>query len=109
MYTAWCWMACTAAHDAGPVFIEAPPPNDEDVQAVLDRIVRRVLKMLTRRGVLVQEQDSIYVADADGESHDARTLRPLQAASCVYRIALQPARRPEGSQSAGGHAGGAGL
>jgi hypothetical protein len=32
----------------------------------------------------------MYVADAEGESDDARTLRPLQAASCVYRIAFGP-------------------
>ncbi|MBS0445725.1 MAG: transposase [Proteobacteria bacterium] len=76
--------------DAGPVFVEAPPPTGQEVQAVLRKIVDRVLRMLTRRGVLVQEQDSIYVADADGESDDARTLRPLQAASCVYRIAFGP-------------------
>ena len=74
--------------EAGPVFVEAPPPTDEDVQVVLHRMVGRILKMLTRHGALVEEQDSMYVADDD--SDDARTLRPLQAAACTYRIAFGP-------------------
>jgi Putative transposase len=39
---------------------------------------------------LVEEEGSIYVADNDGDSDEARTLRPLQAAACTYRIALGP-------------------
>jgi hypothetical protein len=33
-------------------------------------------------------QGSTYVADNDGDSDEARVLRPLQAAACTYRIAL---------------------
>ncbi|HEY8707891.1 MAG TPA: transposase, partial [Burkholderiaceae bacterium] len=76
--------------EAGSVFVNVPPPTDEDVQVVLHRIVGRILKMLTRRGVLVEDQDSMYVADDEGDSDDARTLRPLQAAACTYRIAFGP-------------------
>ena len=36
--------------------------------------------LLTRWGVLVEEEGSTYVADNDGDSDQARTLRPLQAA-----------------------------
>lgn len=61
-----------------------------DVQAVLHKIISRILKMLTRRGALVEEQDSMYVTDDDGDSDKARTLRPLQAAACTYRIAFGP-------------------
>ena len=71
----------------GPVFVEAPAPSDEGMQSVLHEIVGRILKMLTRRGALVQEQHSIYVADNEVDSDDARRLRPLQAAACIYRIA----------------------
>ncbi|MGA8054534.1 MAG: hypothetical protein WCA12_11880 [Burkholderiales bacterium] len=74
--------------EAGPVFVEVPPPTDED--EVLHSIVGRILKMLTRRGALVEEQDSMYVADDDGDSDDARALRPLHAAACTYRIAFGP-------------------
>ena len=37
-------------------------------------------KLLTRRGVLVEEEGSTYMADNDGDSDEARALRPLQAA-----------------------------
>jgi hypothetical protein len=39
--------------ESGPVFVEAPRPSEEDAQAVLRKIVGRILKMPTRRGALV--------------------------------------------------------
>ena len=49
------------------------------------------MKMLTRRGVLVEEEEgSSYLADAQADSDEARALRPLQAAACTYRIAFGP-------------------
>ena len=39
---------------------------------------------------MVEEEGSTYVADNDAESDEARTLRPLQAAACTYRIAFGP-------------------
>ena len=49
-----------------------------------------MMKLLTRRGALVEEQGSTYMADNDGDSDEARTLRPLQAAASTYRIAFGP-------------------
>jgi len=57
---------------------------------VLHKIITRTMKLLTRRGVLVEEEGSTYVADNDADSDEARTLRPLQAAACTYRIAFGP-------------------
>ena len=48
------------------------------------------MKLLTRRGVLVEEEGSTYMVDNDGDSDEARTLRPLQAGACTYRIAFGP-------------------
>ncbi len=48
------------------------------------------MKLLTCRGVLVEEEGSSYLADGDADSDDARTLRSLQAAGCAYRIAFGP-------------------
>ncbi len=48
------------------------------------------MKLLTRRGALVEEEGSTYMADNDGDSDEARALRPLQAAACTYRIAFGP-------------------
>ena len=48
------------------------------------------MKLLTRRGALVEEQGSTCMADNDGDSDEARVLRPLQTAACTYRIAFGP-------------------
>ena len=76
--------------DGVPEFVEVPAPTDDALQAVLHKIITRTMKLLTRRGVLVEEEGSTYMADNDGDSDEARTLRPLQAAACTYRIAFGP-------------------
>jgi hypothetical protein len=48
------------------------------------------MKVLTRRGVLVEAQDSTHVSDGEADSDYARTLRPLRAAACTDRTALGP-------------------
>ena len=73
-----------------PEFVEVPAPTDEALQAVLHKIITRMMKLLTRRGVVVEEEGSTYIADNDGDSDEARVLRPLQAAACRYRIAFGP-------------------
>jgi hypothetical protein len=71
------------------------------------------MKLLTRRGMLVEEEGSTCMADNDGDSDEARALRPLQAAACTYRIAfgsragqkvltVQGAERGHGTAPAGG-------
>ena len=62
------------------MFVEAPAPTDEALLAVLHKIITHMMKLLTRRGVLVEEGGSTYMADSDGDSDEARSLRPLQAA-----------------------------
>jgi len=76
--------------DGEPVFVEVPAPTEEALQTVLHKIITRLMKLLTRRGVLVEEEDSTYMADSDGDSDEARKLTPLQAAACTYRIAFGP-------------------
>ncbi|MCE2661183.1 MAG: transposase [Rubrivivax sp.] len=76
--------------DGTPEFVEVPEPTDEALQAVLHKIITRLMGLLTRRGVLVEEEGSTYMADNDGDSDEARTLRPLHAAACTYRIAFGP-------------------
>ena len=69
--------------DGAPIFGEVPAPTDEALHAVLHKIITRMMKLLTRRGVLIEEQGQTYMADND-------VLRPLQAAACTYRIAFGP-------------------
>ena len=42
--------------DGAPDFVEVPEPTDEALQAVLHKIITRTVKLLTRRGVLVEEE-----------------------------------------------------
>jgi hypothetical protein len=48
--------------DGEPAFVEVPAPTDEALQAVLHKIITRMMKWLTRRGVLVEEQGQTYIA-----------------------------------------------
>lgn len=48
------------------------------------------MKLLTRRGVLVEEMGQTYLAEPDADGDEARTLRQLQAAAATYRIAFGP-------------------
>jgi hypothetical protein len=52
------------------------------------------MKLLTRRGVLIEEMGQTYLAEPDADVDEARTLRPLQAAAVMYRIAFGPRAGP---------------
>ena len=74
-------------HAAGePVFQDARPPTRDELQGLLDKVIARLMKMLTRQGYLIEEQGMTYLADM-GPDHP---LKALQAASCTYRIAFGP-------------------
>ena len=47
------------------------------------------MKVLTRRGVLIEDMCQTYLAEPD-DNGKARTLRPLQAAANTYPIAFSP-------------------
>jgi hypothetical protein len=63
-------------------------PTYDTLRAVLHNIITRTKKLLTRRGVLVEELGKTYVADNDSDSDEACALGPLQAEACTYRIAF---------------------
>ena len=89
--------------DGGPVFVEIPAPTDEALQALPHKIIGRLMNLLTRRGVLVEEEGLTYLADSDDESDDARAQA---AAGCGLHLPnrLRPACRPEGIHGASSHA-----
>ena len=78
-----------------PDFVEVPAPTDEALQAALHKIITRLMKLPTRKEVLVKEQGQTTMADDDGDSDEARVLRPLQAAAwpCRPRRAGGPTPR----------------
>ena len=53
--------------EGAPEFVEAPAPTDEALHSVLHKIITRLMVLLTRRGVLVEEEGSTTMADSDGE------------------------------------------
>ena len=80
----WC------GADGVPVFVEAGAPSDDELHALLQTVITRLMKMLTRRGVLVEDMGQTWLAELDADGDEARTLRPLQAAAITYRIAFGP-------------------
>ena len=68
------------------MFHEARAPTGDELQALLAKIITRILKRLTRQGTLIEEEGMTYLADTDAD----HALTSLQAASCTYRIALGP-------------------
>ena len=72
--------------DGAAVFHEAAAPTMEELEVLLAKIITRVMRLLTRLGVLIEEPDQTYLAETDTDG----ALKSLQAASCTYRIALGP-------------------
>ena len=79
----------TSADAGAPVFIEACAPSHEQLQTLLDKIIRRILKLLTRLGHLIEEDGLTYLARSESIDADD-VLAPLQAAASTWRIAAGP-------------------
>ncbi len=55
-----------------PVFHPVRAPTAGQLQTLLNQIIKRVMKLLTRLGYLVEEQDMIFMAETDtGERREA--------------------------------------
>ena len=78
--------------DGVPAFVEVVALTDDELHALLQTLIIRLMKLLMRRGVLVEDMGQTYLAepDADADADEARTLRRLQAAAVPYRIAFGP-------------------
>ena len=74
--------------DGEPVFVEVPAPTDDVLQVVLHKTITRLMKLLMREGMFVEEQEQTTMADDDAVSGEARTLKPLQAAPPVLTASL---------------------
>ena len=77
--------------EGGPEFHAVRAPTVEQLQALLIRMIKRLMRLLTRKGYLVEEQGMIYLANPDPES----VLAPLQQGACTYpsRSGRAPGRR----------------
>ncbi|MDO9311892.1 MAG: transposase [Nitrosomonas sp.] len=61
-------------------------PKADQLQRLLNQIIQRIMKALTRHGALIEEEGMTFLADMDTDA----ALAPLQSAVCTYRIALGP-------------------
>ena len=73
--------------DEGPVFQPARAPTTEQLHPLLNQIIKRTMKLLTRLGYLIEEEGMTYMAETDDTDN---AMSPLQSAACTYRIALGP-------------------
>jgi hypothetical protein len=76
--------------DGVPEFIKAAAPTEEALHALLQTVIAPLMRLLTRRGTLVEDDGQSYVAESDTDGETAGTLRPLQEGAVTYRIAFGP-------------------
>jgi hypothetical protein len=79
---------CSA--DGTPAFVDVSAPTEDELHALPQVVIARIIKMPTHRGVLIEEMGQSFLADPDADADEARTLRPLRTAAVTYRIASGP-------------------
>ena len=60
--------------DGVPEFIEVAAPTEEGLHELLQTVIARLMTLLTRRGVLVEDDGQSYLAESDTDAEEARTL-----------------------------------
>lgn len=67
-------------------FYPVKAPTNRQLQELLQRMIRRIMRCLVRRNVLIEDAGQVYLTEQDPDE----VLAPLQAAACTYRIAFGP-------------------
>jgi hypothetical protein len=73
-------------HEGRPnQFHETPPPTTQELNALLQKIIHRTIRLLEKRGVIVKDEPNpqLHIPDDD-------TFSRLQAGSASYRFAFGP-------------------
>jgi hypothetical protein len=90
MWTIWSMATCTTriaitATTTGPSLWLEPRRQagarrflSSEACSLLQTVITRLMKMLTPRGVLVEEMGQTCLAEPDADGEKARTLRPWQ-------------------------------
>ena len=71
-----------------PTFHPLPSPSAGQLQTLLNTIIKRIMTLLLRTGHIVEEQETLFMAENPDETDTA--MAPLQSAACTYRIAFGP-------------------
>jgi hypothetical protein len=85
-----------------PEFIEVAASTEAGLHELLQTVIARLMKRLTRRGVLLEDDGQSTLAESDTDAEEARPLRPLQAGAVTHRF--RPARRTQGADPERGDA-----
>ena len=88
-----------SAAEGEPEFIEAAAPTDEALHALLHSVIARLMKMLTRRRVLVEDMGQIYLAEPCRRRRGAHAAAAAGGGGHVPHR-LGPARRAEDADPA---------
>ncbi|MEZ5659388.1 MAG: transposase [Burkholderiaceae bacterium] len=81
---------CRCDGEGEPQFVAVAALTDEELAGLLQTMISRILRMLTRRGVLEQEAGQTWLSDTDSAANEGSAMWPLQAAAVTYRIAFGP-------------------
>ena len=75
-------------------------PTLEELQALLAKIITRIMRWLTKQGFLIEEQDRTYLAEADSAFAPASGLLhlPHRARATSGAEGAEPAKRGEPRQ-----------
>ena len=71
-----------------PVFHPLHSLSAEQVQTLLNPIIKRIMMLLTRTGHIVEDQQRLFMAEDPDDPDTAQA--PLHSAACTSRIALGP-------------------
>jgi len=66
------------------VFHPVRAPSPEQLQILLHQLIKCVMKLLTRRGYLIEEQDMVYMAETDTHTRAGYLCHPS-----VYVLGLR--------------------
>jgi Putative transposase len=64
-----------------PVFHEAAAPSSDQLEAVLLKIITRIMRLLTRLGFVIEKPDRTYLAETDTNGATGYRQRKAQAQS----------------------------
>jgi hypothetical protein len=64
--------------DGAPTFVEVSASSDDELHALLQTVIARLMKMLARRSVRVEDMGQTCLAKPDAVDEEVCTLRPLQ-------------------------------
>lgn len=69
-------------------FVAADAPTEDELSALLQTLIKRLMKLFVRRGALEQEDAQCWPAELDDDDEASQPLWALQSAAVSYRIAF---------------------